>query len=95
MSILRKLEKLEAVFSYTHILTKDQFLCLGLKPLGCTIRERCNSEVDAPGDLPSLTTLVKTLLRKVLNFHQKGVCHGGMPWRYVMFTCSQLFKITQ
>ncbi|KLJ08651.1 hypothetical protein EMPG_15915 [Blastomyces silverae] len=78
MSILRKLGKLEVAFFHTHIPTQDQFLCLGLKPLGCTLRERFNSEVDAPGDVLSLTILVKTLLMKVLAFHQKGICHGDI-----------------
>ncbi|KAK2760275.1 hypothetical protein FQN54_002343 [Arachnomyces sp. PD_36] len=78
MSILRKLEKLESAFFYTHAPTQGRFLCLGLKPLGCTLRERYNAEVDAPRDLPSLTTLVKTLLGKVLDFHQKGICHGDI-----------------
>lgn len=77
MSILRKLEKLEVAFFHTHIPTQDRFLCLGLKPLGCTLRERFNAYVDAPDGISSLTTLVKTLLMKVLKFHQKGVCHGG------------------
>ena len=77
MSILRKLGKLEAAFFHTHIPTQDRFLCLGLKPLGCTLRERFNSEVDAPSDIPSITILLKTLLMKVLDFHQKQICHGG------------------
>jgi hypothetical protein len=79
MNILRKLGKLEVAFLYTPKGMKKnyQFLCLGLKPLGCTLRERFNAYVDAPVDLPSLNILVKTLLRKVLGFHQKGICHGG------------------
>ncbi|EGC41060.1 conserved hypothetical protein [Histoplasma capsulatum var. duboisii H88] len=48
MSILQKLGKLEVAFFHTHVPTQDQFLCLGLKPLGCTLRERFNAEVDAP-----------------------------------------------
>ncbi|KAL2383731.1 hypothetical protein RJZ90_002483 [Blastomyces dermatitidis] len=78
MSILQKLGKLEVAFFHTHVPTQDQFLCLGLKPLGCTLRERFNAEVDAPGDVPSLTILVRTILMKVLTFHQKGICHGGV-----------------
>ncbi|OJD13973.1 serine/threonine protein kinase [Emergomyces pasteurianus Ep9510] len=78
MSILRKLGKLEVAFFHTHVPTQDQFLCLGLKPLGCTLRERVNAEVDAPGDISSLTILVKTTLMKVLAFHQKGICHGDI-----------------
>ena len=76
MSILRKLGKLEVAFFHTHASTQDQFLCLGLKPLGCALRERFNSGIRAPG-LPSLTLLVKTLLGKVVDFHQRGICHGG------------------
>lgn len=77
MRILQKLKKLELAFFHTHILTQDRFLCLGLKPLGCTLRERFNSYVDAPVDMSSLTMLVKTLLLKVLDFHRNGICHGG------------------
>ncbi|KKZ63268.1 hypothetical protein EMCG_02388 [[Emmonsia] crescens] len=78
MSILRKLGKLEVAFFHTHVPTQDQFLCLGLNPLGCTLRERFNAEVDAPGDIPSLTIIVRTILMKVLAFHQKGICHGDI-----------------
>ncbi|EER45102.1 conserved hypothetical protein [Histoplasma capsulatum H143] len=78
MSILQKLGKLEVAFFHTHVPTQDQFLCLGLKPLGCTLRERFNAEVDAPSDIPSLTILVKTILMKVLAFHQKQICHGDI-----------------
>ncbi|OAX85558.1 serine/threonine protein kinase [Emergomyces africanus] len=78
MSILRKIGKLEVAFFHTHVPTQDQFLCLGLKPLGCTLRERLNSEVDAPGDVTSLNILIKTLLMKVLGFHQMQICHGDI-----------------
>ncbi|EDN05817.1 predicted protein [Histoplasma mississippiense (nom. inval.)] len=78
MSILQRLGKLEVAFFHTHVPTQDQFLCLGLKPLGCTLRERFNSGVDAPSDIPSLTILVRTLLMKVLAFHQMGICHGDI-----------------
>lgn len=77
MKILQKLEKLETAFFHTHIPTQDQFLCLGLRPLGCTLRERVNADTLAPYDLPSLTILAKTLLMKVLDFHEKQICHGG------------------
>lgn len=77
MRILQKLDKLQAAFFHTHHLTQNRFLCLGLRPLGSTLRDRVNAEVDAPKDISSLTKLVKILLMMVLGFHQKGICHGG------------------
>ncbi|PGH06801.1 serine/threonine protein kinase [Helicocarpus griseus UAMH5409] len=85
LSILRKLGKLEVAFFHTHVPTQNRFLCLGLKPLGCTLRERVNAKVHAPSDLSSLTTFVKTLLMKVLDFHEKGVCHGDISPNNISF----------
>ncbi|EER38187.1 conserved hypothetical protein [Histoplasma capsulatum H143] len=78
MSILRRLGKLEVAFFHTHIPTQNQFLCLGLKPLGCTLRDRFELLLDAPSSIPSLTIFVRTLLMKVLAFHQMGICHGDI-----------------
>ncbi|KAG5300655.1 hypothetical protein I7I48_00427 [Histoplasma ohiense] len=102
MSILQRLGKLEVAFFHTHVPTQDQFLCLGLKPLGCTLRERFNSGVDAPSGIPSLTILVRTLLMKVLAFHQMGTCHGDISPNNISlgihpeaFTNEALFKTFQ
>ncbi|OJD21945.1 serine/threonine protein kinase [Blastomyces percursus] len=96
MNILRQLGKLEVAFFHTHAPTQDKFLCLGLKPLGCTLRERFNSEVDAPGDIPSLFILVRTLFMKVLAFHQMGISHGGvLPEAFTDEALAKTFQFDQ
>ncbi|EEP77357.1 predicted protein [Uncinocarpus reesii 1704] len=85
MRILKTLGKLQLAFFYTHQPTQDQFLCLGLLPLGATFPENGEEYLVRLSDLPSITTVIRPLLTKVLNFHKHGICHGDLSHSNIAF----------
>ncbi|EEP79912.1 predicted protein [Uncinocarpus reesii 1704] len=73
MRILKQLGRLQLAFFHTHQPTQDQFLCLGLLPLGATLQERI-----APRNITSIYALISARLTKVLALHEQGICHGDI-----------------
>jgi hypothetical protein len=78
MGILKKLCKLQVAFFHTHSPNGFRYLCLGLKPLGCSISNQVDAEIPLPNSLKSITGFMRSLLDRVIDLHKRNICHGGM-----------------
>ncbi|EFW22650.1 conserved hypothetical protein [Coccidioides posadasii str. Silveira] len=76
---------------HRHLAIKNKrlYLCLGLNPLGSTLRGREYSELDPPSDSTTITTFIRTLFKKVEALHRNGICHGDLSAANVAFGVSQ------
>ncbi|KMP03640.1 hypothetical protein CIRG_03332 [Coccidioides immitis RMSCC 2394] len=76
---------------HRHLAIKNKrlYLCLGLNPLGSTLRSREYSELDPPSDSTTITTFMRTLFKKVEALHRNGICHGDLSAANVAFGVSQ------
>lgn len=77
MRILKKLGKLQVAFFHTHQPNGFRYLCLGTEPLGSTLSYRLDAEVPFPSSLKSVTSFLSVMMGRIVDLHERGICHGG------------------
>ncbi|KAI1936166.1 hypothetical protein LOZ12_005376 [Ophidiomyces ophidiicola] len=85
MRVLNKLGRLLVAFFYSYKPTGDRFLCLGMQPLGCTIYQRGDADIQPPANADSIRIFISTLVKKVLSYHAQGIRHGDLSPSNITF----------
>ncbi|EEP77487.1 predicted protein [Uncinocarpus reesii 1704] len=83
MRILRKLGKLRVAFFQQH--NDRKYLCLGLDPLGPSLRIRMETDIQLPSNLATILQSMEILAKKVSALHQQRICHGDISHCNVAF----------